>query len=63
MNCVSRSVVSQALNRKKNKTDSSAWTTITSNIVVNIVFEPREKNMAERTEVGLSDNDNAIVSD
>ena len=55
--------MSQALNRKKIKTDLSAWTTITSNTVVNFVFDPVKKNMAERTEVALSDNDNAIVSD
>ena len=36
---------------------------MTSNTLVNVEFAPVKKNMAERTEVGLSDNDNAIVSD
>ena len=52
-----------SVKQKKNKTESSAWTTITSNTVVNIVFDPVKKNMAEKTEVALSDSDNAIVSD
>ena len=55
--------MSQALNRKKIKTYSSAWATSTSNTVVNFVFDPIRKNMAGRTEVALSDNDNDIVSD
>ena len=36
---------------------------MTSNTLVNVVFDPVKKNMAERKEVALSDNDNAIVSD
>ena len=44
-------------------TNTSACTTKTSNTVVNFVFDPVKKNMAERTEGALSDNDNAIVSD